>query len=339
MGLFRLLLAISIVIAHSSPIFGLNLIGGRVAVESFFLLSGFYMALVLTDKYQGNLHAFYKNRFLKIFPQYWLFLFLCLLVGLITQAGIKAFLDFQLNPISKIIIFFFNLSPVFQDITNYLAYNPQSHSLFFTATFRSFKPEIWNFLIMPQTWVISLELLFYMIAPRLNRQKTKLLLVVCFLSLAIRLLIYLSFHLNFDPWEYRFFPNELIYFVSGILAYRLYQTLEYKTKYIFLLPLFIFFFFYQYIPHQTLKMIGYYLLTFLTIPFLFSFTKSSKFDRLLGDISYPLFLSHFLLINILTQIFHLDHHLLGLATLIICLPLSYLTYIIFQKRIDLHRTN
>ena len=336
MGLFRLLLAISIIIAHSSPIFGLNLIGGRVAVESFFLLSGFYMALVLTEKYQGNLHAFYKNRFLKIFPQYWLFLFLCLLVGLITQVGIKAFLDFQLNPISKIILFFFNLSPVFQDITNYLAYNPQNGSLFFTATFRSFKPEIWNFLIMPQTWVISLELLFYMIAPWLNRQKTKILLLICFSSLALRLILLLTFHLNFDPWEYRFFPSELLFFVSGIICYRLHRKINLNINLVYFLPLFVFVLFYQYIPHQTIKMVCFYILVFVTIPFLFKITKDSKIDRLLGEISYPLYLSHFLIINILTQLFHLNHHLLGLVTLIICLPLSFLTHFFFQKQINLY---
>jgi peptidoglycan/LPS O-acetylase OafA/YrhL len=333
MGLFRLLLAVSILIAHSSPIFGLNLVGGRVAVETFFLLSGFYMGLVLTEKYQKNLKTFYRNRFLKIFPQYWLFLFLCLIVGLISKVGIQAFFDYQLNPVSKIFLFLVNLTPVGQNITNYLALNPNTGSLFFTSAFRDFKPEIWNFLLLPQAWMISLELFFYLLVPWLNRQKTKTLLYFCLISLAIRLFLLSAFHLSHDPWEYRFFPNELLFFVSGILSYRLYKTLKTKISPIYIIPIFAFLLFYQFIPHQTIKMIVFYALAFFTLPPLFQFTKNFKLDRILGDISYPLYLSHFLIINIFTQIVHVNQYYLGFLTLLVCLPLSFLTYFFFQKRL------
>ena len=51
MGLIRTLLAISVVLAHSSPIFGIKLVGGQVAVQAFYMISGFYMTLVLNEKY------------------------------------------------------------------------------------------------------------------------------------------------------------------------------------------------------------------------------------------------------------------------------------------------
>ena len=47
MGLLRLILAISVVIWHSSPIFGISLVGGQAAVQAFYIISGFYMALIL----------------------------------------------------------------------------------------------------------------------------------------------------------------------------------------------------------------------------------------------------------------------------------------------------
>ena len=76
MGTIRLLLAISVVVAHSNPIFGQRLWEGEIAVELFFIISGFYMALILNEKFNtfDKTVVFYKNRFLKLFPIYWSFL-------------------------------------------------------------------------------------------------------------------------------------------------------------------------------------------------------------------------------------------------------------------------
>lgn len=51
MGIIRLLLAAAVVLGHSSPIFGQTLGGGVLAVNCFFVISGFYMAMVLQKKY------------------------------------------------------------------------------------------------------------------------------------------------------------------------------------------------------------------------------------------------------------------------------------------------
>jgi peptidoglycan/LPS O-acetylase OafA/YrhL len=45
----------------------------------FFMISGLYMALILSDKYRRSLKTFYVNRALRIFPTYWLVLLLCAL--------------------------------------------------------------------------------------------------------------------------------------------------------------------------------------------------------------------------------------------------------------------
>ena len=74
MGLIRTLLAISVVLAHSSPIFGIKLVGGQVAVQAFYMISGFYMTLVLNEKYVGANKAyklFITNRLLRLWPVYW----------------------------------------------------------------------------------------------------------------------------------------------------------------------------------------------------------------------------------------------------------------------------
>jgi peptidoglycan/LPS O-acetylase OafA/YrhL len=47
MGILRLILAIAVVIAHSSYFFSFKFTGGIVAVETFFIISGFYMTMIL----------------------------------------------------------------------------------------------------------------------------------------------------------------------------------------------------------------------------------------------------------------------------------------------------
>lgn len=66
MGILRLLLAISVIIAHTESVFGVRLVGGVIAVQAFYIISGFYMAMILTEKYIGknSYKLFITNRLL-----------------------------------------------------------------------------------------------------------------------------------------------------------------------------------------------------------------------------------------------------------------------------------
>jgi len=46
MGLLRLILALNVVIAHAGSLFKIVSVGGIIAVEVFFMISGFYMSLI-----------------------------------------------------------------------------------------------------------------------------------------------------------------------------------------------------------------------------------------------------------------------------------------------------
>ena len=54
MGTIRLLLALFVVVTHTESFFGFNFTGGQVAVEIFFIISGFYMTMILNEKYVGE---------------------------------------------------------------------------------------------------------------------------------------------------------------------------------------------------------------------------------------------------------------------------------------------
>src|SRR5688572_272316 len=82
MGFLRFILAASVVAEHSTPIFGLSLTGGLLAVKLFFIISGFYMALILDTKYVSQVNRYWlfiTNRFLRIYPCYFVVLGLSLL--------------------------------------------------------------------------------------------------------------------------------------------------------------------------------------------------------------------------------------------------------------------
>src|SRR5450759_4624800 len=75
MGIIRVLLALSVVAAHFGGIWNLRFVGGQVAVQSFYIISGFYMSLILNEKYVGknkSYKLFITNRFLRLYPIYWL---------------------------------------------------------------------------------------------------------------------------------------------------------------------------------------------------------------------------------------------------------------------------
>lgn len=71
MGYLRLALAFAVVAFH----FGLPGFAwaGPVAVFSFYTVSGYLMTMVLSKRYEGRPGAFILNRALRLYPTYWLF--------------------------------------------------------------------------------------------------------------------------------------------------------------------------------------------------------------------------------------------------------------------------
>src|ERR1017187_6680647 len=69
-GAYRLFLALMVLVSHSSR-FDL----GPWAVFSFFVLSGYWIYRMWDEKYsriEGGVIAFYKSRFWRLFPVFWM---------------------------------------------------------------------------------------------------------------------------------------------------------------------------------------------------------------------------------------------------------------------------
>ena len=69
MGSLRLFLALSVALGHFGMPLGFPT--SDIAVQSFYVISGFYMALVLNEKYgPGTYWLFISNRLLRLWPTY-----------------------------------------------------------------------------------------------------------------------------------------------------------------------------------------------------------------------------------------------------------------------------
>jgi peptidoglycan/LPS O-acetylase OafA/YrhL len=78
-GAYRWLLACSVVLTHLGPF------NGAIAVQAFFILSGYTAAWILDNRYLNLNHGlakFYLNRALRIYPQYWLVVLLVIPITL-----------------------------------------------------------------------------------------------------------------------------------------------------------------------------------------------------------------------------------------------------------------
>jgi len=324
MGLLRLLLALCVVVAHSGTIFGFGLVTGKTALHSFFVISGFYMTLILKEKYIGQNNSyklFITNRMLRLYPIYWVVVLCTVLFSVIMYMStgndfgpLQAYVD-HTGSMKFGTIFFLVLTNIiifFQDIVMFLGLDTVTGGLFFTDNFRETDPALYQFLLAPQAWTVGLELVFYLLAPFIVRRKMKFIFLLLVISLAIRIILY-TLGYQKDPWAFRFFPSEIFFFLLGTVSYHIYsklKTLDIKRSTLKLVYGFIlvFSFFYSFIPyigsfptypHFPLKSMIYIFCIFLSIPFIFILSKRWKKDRYIGELSYPVYLSHILILNII----------------------------------------
>lgn len=323
MGVIRFLLALAVVIGHSGKIFGYQMVPGGLAVQAFYMISGFYMALVLNEKYinkDNSYKLFISSRLLRLFPSYWVVLLCTLLfsaiIALLTGGAdwgptLNLYREYapDMSFLSLAFLIFTNIFIFFQDIVIFLGLNVDTGNLFFTPDISATYPKVFNFLFIPQAWTVGLELVFYIIAPFLVRRKSWLLLTLIALSIFLRFFL---IHLGYgnDPKNYRFFPNELALFLLGAVAYKIYAKIKLKElKKNFAILLFVviiaFTIVYDVITFEY-KYITFLVILFIGLPYLFLWTKNMTYDRLIGELSYPIYICHILILTIVLS-FKIDN--------------------------------
>ena len=304
----------SVLLAHAGPLplTGNRFVGGAPAVECFFTISGFYMGVVLNRRY-AHLRAFYFNRFLRLYPTYWLILFgfsaMLLVTGHRTFVG-TILHDDLLGFGGKALMMAANTIIVGSDAMMF--FHPTTEGLQFTADFLATPPALFPLHVIPQAWSLPIEMAFYAMAPFLVRSPARL-FALALASLALRPAVYALFGQH-DPWTYRFLPLELMFFCGGALGFHLFTRIETArwaqrigaamvpglAAYIVwfervpvLLPDTPFF------PGSLAQL---YLAVLAAVPFIFAATQKNVYDRALGDMSYAIYLVHLVVIGTLSRL-------------------------------------
>jgi peptidoglycan/LPS O-acetylase OafA/YrhL len=356
MGILRTILALAVVVYHSYKLFGLRMCGGQVAVESFYMISGFYMALILNEKYVGV--GYYKkfilSRFYRIFPVYWAILIAALLLSLVGYFGFQNpyYLTRYINNyscLSGLTIFYFlleNIIVIGQDVLYFLRLDELCQPIL-TYNALSYKHTGYQYLLVPQAWSISIEFLFYLLAPFLVTKKLKWQVVLVLLGLIAKYYFFNYWYLSYDPWTYRFFPFELAFFMTGSVAYQIYTKLKDKNispviGYIMLPVLVGIVLFYEQLNlfNGQMKNSIFFSVVFMFLPFLFVAFKNSKIDRTIGELSFSLYISHHLIVSAFHNYFFSHPHYLYLYgyTVVFCsLMMAFLLQSTLVKYIETYR--
>ena len=367
MGILRIYLALCVVAAHS----GVNLLPWPMhssveAVEIFFLISGFYMSLVST-KYKSAVE-FYTSRFLRIFFPYYVILGLALVAITITGFISGNWLDLtpyltyspQKNGLLGVVFTgLTNLTVFFQDWVMFLKNDP-GQSFSFTANFTKDPAPLYVYLVIRQAWSIGMELTFYIFVPLLSKLKTRWLWVIALVSLGMRIYTYQVLHQTGDPFNYRFFPFELLLFVGGMISQRVYAaTLAGREQFrlkkpiyymIFVAALIFCLYLAQKIPDHLHKLgiarpytvLISYAGWFVVIPILFHLTSRTKIDRFIGELSYPVYLVHFTVVEIFNLVLErnsLHQTPLALMSSVASILIAILIYIFIFRPFEQKRPN
>lgn len=232
MGTLRLYLALCVLVGHAdaSGLLPFRIHGGREAVQIFFVISGFYMALVLDERY-GSAKAFYVGRFARLFPAYAIATLAA--VAASVAAGLLAgdWLALRQWSVSMpggvtqaTLVGLANAAILGQDALLFLRAAPDG-GIAFTADFRSDQRPLINFLVLPQCWSVGIEIVLYLMAPVLVRAGTGCLVAGAIAIIAAKLAAFQWLGIAHDPWTYRFMPFEIGSFGLGIIAYRCCRSL------------------------------------------------------------------------------------------------------------------
>lgn len=204
MGTVRFLLAAIVVGFHCQ--FGVihQTIGGLAAVEVFYIISGFYMAAAYERHYPGRPAAFFASRFARLYPFYLAVLVATFALHLwnpANESGIFNSLRTEERP------YVINLSLLGLDLYSAM------HST--------------TYLLVPQAWSISAEIVFYALLPALLLLNRKWLAGLVVAAFAIKMTI-----LHVYEWKWAYFPfySQIGYFGTGVVLFSLRDRLTWSTR-------------------------------------------------------------------------------------------------------------
>ena len=305
MGAYRLLLAVLVAVSHmGKTLFGLN--PGVVAVISFLLISGFVMTSLIERNYTSTekIPLFYLDRALRLYPQFLLyFVASCAVIYYLLPGTPQA------------------AELTFKTIAQGLAMLPLGFYMF----------GVGGTQILPAAWSLGLEVCFYLVIPFLIIFKARG--VAFALSVMVFMVACLGY-INTDVYGYRLLPGVLFIFLCGSYLYKpqgkglaiaLGTALVAALIFAAIMAGLI-----ERRPFNAEVTAG----IALDIPAVYLLTRLGyhRIDEFLGNISYGVFLNHFVVMYFLRAFWPVayDAHIVA-AVLILAFVLSGISYYFVEK--------
>lgn len=325
---------------HSGPFFNL-LIHGTAQIQSFYLISGFYMAFIIHEKYADLAHwkrKFWQARFWRLAPLYWV-----MTLSSFFLISLQNFNIYSIASFNQIVLAVFAQTFLFgQDAYNFFSFDPDHMCFQFCPNFNRVPNghyrAMW-FLQVQQGWSISLEMAFYLIVPFFAKRSLKVLATIFCLSLVSRIITYWVFGFNIDPWSYRFFPNEISIFLLGVFSYRFYRyksdRLSEMVSRVLLVTVSAIIIIWDFLPGTNFaKGYSFMVLLAAALPWIFSWSLNSNWDRKLAELSYPIYLCHMIVLSLVRKYMQPPKYLLALYIAIFSVILAYALNWLIERPIN-----
>lgn len=324
MGFFRLFLALLVVTTHIFYPYWF----GHFAVFGFYIISGYLMTLVMHKKYtysSGGVFRFCINRIVRIYPAYVLVLLMSILSFYLIGDESREF-NVALGFPRDINEWFQNLVIIGMDNT-------------------------YSTRVIPPAWALSVELVFYLlIALGLSKN---IFITALWFSVSLCITVYLIvFGFDFSDRYFTVWAASLPFSIGAMLFYyksyfsRVSLFISWKliavlACYTYISPVLILklseedFFYFLINPHGFVMYFNIVLMVMVFVKLTAeSYFKTNKLDKLAGDLSYPVYLSHWLVGFLLSILIYGESFrpslLLLMVTVPVCLALSYII-VVYEK--------
>jgi peptidoglycan/LPS O-acetylase OafA/YrhL len=289
MGAWRLVLAWLVVADHTASLTGIaGTMGiGKIAVATFFFISGFLMPLTFDTHYRGygtrtGSRKFYVNRFLRIYPIYWASLAVTLLAVLAYGPTLMEH------------------ATTLQDLTQVRTYLSNALLLGLNQT------RAWggDFRFNPPAWTLDVELQYYVLVPFIlwmaawkRRMTLALLTVIAGTSLYLffRPVGLFDIDRSLLAWSFFFLLGYGFYLSPKLQLLALYKPLLAVVISLLLIVMW-------FSARLNLAHLSATFACIVVSAYLLVLQKNRGFgplDRLLGDLSYPTYILHWICVQLI----------------------------------------
>jgi peptidoglycan/LPS O-acetylase OafA/YrhL len=300
--------------------------GGFIGVDIFFIISGFIITkIIIENKIQNfSLLYFYERRIKRIIP----------LLSIVLIASISSlFFVFDFFLLNKNINVSFSIATA---VSNFY--------FWVSAVLYQFAEK--NSLINLHFWSLSIEMQFYIFFPLLFiifKSKEKFLHWIIIILIGLSYLFVVKNYKIHNMFNFYNSFSRVFEFLSGAIIFLYSDFIKQKIRekfhlHIYVLGLIILFLYLQFLQNEDFHPSPYTLVFIIGIGLMIIFNNDESFKKIkigfsyLGKISYSLYLWHFPILVLGSNLFVEFTDYKKIILILICFIISIITYFLIEKK-------